>query len=165
MLPNRLAYAFGLMLIPVEIFLAVAFAIGLWLDVTVGLAAVVLALFLIAVGTNLMRHRKISCGCFGNSGEQISLRTLSRLLMLVVVALAQTAFESIVGIPLLSVHSLSMDEATLGFLLQSLFLALFSMAMAGWVLNLPELIPAVRNYHRIQDSSRAALDANQPGGE
>jgi hypothetical protein len=82
-LPESLSFGVGLMLIPVEIFLASAHLSGwlLWAAVPLGLAT--LASFAIAVGVNLKRGRALPCHCFGGQGgETISGRTLARLLLL-----------------------------------------------------------------------------------
>uniref|UniRef100_A0A831TDW5 Methylamine utilisation protein MauE domain-containing protein n=1 Tax=Thermorudis peleae TaxID=1382356 RepID=A0A831TDW5_9BACT len=81
-LPTRMTRALALALIPVEAFLAVAFLTGRIVAVALPLAAATLLVFLVAVSINLRRGRRIPCGCFGQASEPISLRTITRLLML-----------------------------------------------------------------------------------
>ncbi len=76
-LPAGVAYVFGLALIPLEIFLTLAFLTGWLTDVALPVATLMLIAFLVAVGVNLRRGRQIPCGCFGNVSELISPRTLA----------------------------------------------------------------------------------------
>ena len=82
-LPQSLAFGAGLLLIPLEIFLAVSHLSGWWLAFGAQLGLGMLASFAIAVTVNLKRGRVLPCYCFGGSeGEQISRRTLARLALL-----------------------------------------------------------------------------------
>lgn len=94
-LPDKAASAFALILIPVEAFLAVAFLTGWLTDIALPLAAVMLLMFLVAVGMNLRRDRRVPCGCFGDASERISPRTLARLLLLLIVVLLLIAFKAV----------------------------------------------------------------------
>src|SRR5688572_2451657 len=64
-LPAKAAYMFALILIPAEALLAISFLTGWLTSITLPLATVMLIAFLVAVGINLRRGRRISCGCFG----------------------------------------------------------------------------------------------------
>ena len=82
-LPERLGFAFGLLLLPVEAFLAVAHLTGWGLGLAAPLGIATLASFGLAVGVNLRRGGGLPCFCFGSgSDETLSLRSLVRLLLL-----------------------------------------------------------------------------------
>jgi hypothetical protein len=85
-LPRPLAYAFGVVVIPVEVFLAVSHLTGWALGLAMPLALFLLLSFAAAVGINLRRDRDLLCHCFDSvHGERISQRSLFQLLLLVAV--------------------------------------------------------------------------------
>jgi hypothetical protein len=106
---------------------------------------VMLIAFLVAVGINLRRGRKISCGCFGNANEQISSRTVARLLLLLTVVLLLLALRSMENTALLNLGTMMADGSTLMYLLQTAFLAASLILLASWMLSLPELVVLIRH--------------------
>ncbi len=144
-LPAQVAYVFALALIPLEAFLAMAFLTGRLTDVALPLASVLLILFLFAVGINVKRGRRVACGCFGNASEQISPRTLARLLLLLTVVLLLIAFRSAGGASWPSFGTMNVNVSTFTYLLQTVFLAAFLIILAAWMLSLPELVFLVRH--------------------
>lgn len=84
--PRPLAWMTGIVLIATEAAVAVSLLTSWWLDVGATLALALLLTFLAAVSLNLTRNRRIPCGCFGSSNEEISGLTVVRLLMLVALA-------------------------------------------------------------------------------
>lgn len=143
-LPSTVAYVFGLGLIPTESFLAIAFLTGWWIEIALPLAAGMLIVFSIAVGINLRRGRQIACGCFGSVAEQISPRTLARLLLLITIVLLLSVFRSVGSGSLFSVGKVMADISNLRYLIEMAFLAVFIVVVADWILNLPELIFLLR---------------------
>ncbi len=81
-LRNPMTFAFGLLLMPGEVFLALSHLTGWLIVVGVPLAMVTLVSFAVAVGVNLLRRREVPCYCFGDGRETISGRSLTRLLMM-----------------------------------------------------------------------------------
>jgi magnesium-transporting ATPase (P-type) len=138
-LPAGMARAFGLALIPTEAFLAAAFFSGWWTSVALPLAAVLLVAFLVAVGVNLRRGRRVSCGCFGNATERISLRTAARLLLLLVVVLLLIAVRSVGDAAIPRLGSLPADVTVPVYLLETAALSAFLVVLSVWALALPEL--------------------------
>jgi len=133
-LPEKLAYGFAFVVITLETFSAIAFLTGWLFNIAAPLAAIMLLAFLVAIGINLRRGRKLSCGCFGEASEQISTRTLARLSMLLAVLLFVVAIggQEYVLSPTLGTSW----GAT--FLL-TLFLAGFLLLLGSWILNVHEL--------------------------
>jgi len=83
-LPPGLAYSVGLLLVPLEGFLAASHLTGWLLALAVPLGLGTLVTFGVAVGINLGRGRELPCHCFaGQGGETISGTTLARILLLV----------------------------------------------------------------------------------
>jgi hypothetical protein len=138
-IPAPLAFALGIILIPIETWLAIAFATGWWIDTAIPVSFVVLTIFFIAVTINLRRKRPIACGCFGDASEEISLRTLVRLFLLMGAVLIVLLGG---GVSLAS-HLFAAEQATsdtaIVFAL-SLILAIFLLLIGSWVLSLPELL-------------------------
>lgn len=157
-LPAHAAAVFGAVLIPLELFLALALLTGLGTNIALPLATVLLLIFLAAIGINLWRGRKIACGCFGNAREPISLRTVARLLLLLTVVLLLIAFRSVGLVSLPSALLIVGDRAMFISLLYTIFLAVFLILLGAWMLNLPELVMLVRHWCRIQPSSDNTQD-------
>lgn len=149
--PAKTALGLALILIFLEAFLAIAFLTGWLVNVALPLAITMLILFFIAVGINLRRGRQINCGCFGDSLEQISLRTLARLLLLLTTTLVLLIFNGTVN-TLSFTEQIILDSSTLIYLMQTIFFAAFLLLMANWFLNLPELAVIVRHGYGIQFS-------------
>jgi hypothetical protein len=82
-LPESLAYYFGLLIISSEAFLTVSHLTGWQLAFAVPLGLAVVVSIATAVLINLKRGQVLPCYCFGTQGrETISRRTLARLLLL-----------------------------------------------------------------------------------
>lgn len=146
-LPAPLAFALGLALLPVETWLAVALLGGLGLAAALPATSLVLAVFLVAVGINLQRGRKISCGCLGRNSEEISPRTAIRLSLLLAVSLALTAARQ-AGLPAAELAALY--DAVCTLLLAGSFLL-----FGAWALRAPELRPMFRAWRRPRRPSPA----------
>jgi hypothetical protein len=137
---NVAAYA----LIAVESFLAVALLLGVLVTIALPVAAAMLLAFLAAVGINLRRGRQIPCGCFGNPQEQISTRTVVRLLVLLAGFMLLAAFVAS-GVRVVRVDVLiSQGLAGLTYALQIASLAAFLGLATLWLLHLPELLVVLR---------------------
>ena len=116
----------------------VAIAVGLvaevaprWTAITSG---TLLGLFLVALGVNLWRGRRVSCGCFGDASEQISWRIVTRVVLLLAAsaALALTA-------------DAPRDRAIdLGAAVAIGALALATLAAGAWLTRADELIGVFR---------------------
>ncbi|MGI8589094.1 MAG: MauE/DoxX family redox-associated membrane protein [Chloroflexia bacterium] len=144
-LPAKVANVFAFMLIPLEAFLAIAFFTGWLTDLALPVATAVLMSFLIAVGINLRRGRKISCGCFENASERISNRTLVRLLLLLSGVLLSVVLRNIGGSALPSFGAVTVDASVAVNLLLSALLAVCIILVGMWILSLPELVFLVRH--------------------
>lgn len=141
-LPPILSFTFGLALIPLEIFLGVAFLTGWLTDVALPVATTVLISFITAVGVNLRRGRNVACGCFGSASEQISARTVARLLVLLSVVLVLAALRSVGRVPLsglVGIGSMAPETSMPPYLLQTACLSVFLFLLATWCLRLGEL--------------------------
>ncbi len=160
-LPDQVAYVFALTLIPLEAFLAIALLTGFLTDIALPLAITLLIVFFVGVGINLKRGRRISCGCFGETSEQISPRTLARLFLLLTVVLLLVVFRNIGGTSLPHLGAMTANGSTLIYLLQSVFLAVFLILLGAWILNLPELALLVRHWRGGQLLSGDTKDRNE----
>ena len=67
LLPDAAVGAFALVLPWLELLAGVALFLGLWRREAAGLLAVLLVVFIGALGINLARQHPVDCGCFGTS--------------------------------------------------------------------------------------------------
>lgn len=137
--PQRIARMLGFGVLPAELLLAIAF-LGGWLLVPASLIALgMIAIFAGAVVVNLRRGRRIPCGCFGDRGETISIRTVARLAFLMVGALAVLAID-VSGSHQWSVDLLVREPGGAGqYLLEIVPLGLLLALASAWVFHVPEL--------------------------
>jgi hypothetical protein len=132
-------------LIAVESFLAFAFLSGWLVVAAVPMGAVALALFGSVTYVNLRRGRDVPCGCFGNAGERISGRSLTRLGLL---AAALVAYAVAVASPdaapaspgWLAAHSGSVPA----YVVEIASLSTFFVVLATWALGHRELLAVIR---------------------
>lgn len=149
-LPPSVACVFALVVIPLELFLAFAFLTGRLVIAALPVAMALLLAFLIAVGINLQRGRRVPCGCFGEASEPISPRAVARLLLLLAVTLLLAAVRSTGSSAWPPSGTLTADAAAIAHLLQAAALAAFLLLSGAWLLSLPELLPLARQWQRRQ---------------
>jgi putative oxidoreductase len=78
-----IAVQIGLIIIPLEGFLAISHLSGWMLSLSALIGCGLLSIFAVAVTVNLYWGRAVPCYCFGGGGDDtISLRTLARLVLL-----------------------------------------------------------------------------------
>jgi hypothetical protein len=143
-LPAPISHIFGLAVILVEVFLAIAMFTGWLTNVALPLAVGLLLTFLMGVSINLVRGRKIACGCFGDEREHISPRTLVRLILLLIAVLWIAAFRS-AGIALLSrIDWLPIIGFSFAYLVIIASMSVFLLLLASWLLSTPELFYLMR---------------------
>ncbi|MFG1700621.1 peroxiredoxin family protein [Nonomuraea sp. NPDC049309] len=95
LLPARLATAAALAVIAAEPVAAVLLAVPGTRRIGGTLAALLFAAFLIAIGSALARRLDVACGCFGGSGDRVSVRTFVRTGLLLVLALMATYAQDV----------------------------------------------------------------------
>lgn len=128
--PTELAPLLARGLIGVEALLALTLLTGAVIDLSAPLALATVSTFAGAVGINLLRQRKISCGCFGVRSETISGRTLGRLALLVLAAAFLTVTTTVMAVTPVSPGSLAGETVALSL----------GLLVAGmWVSHLPEV--------------------------
>lgn len=147
-LPPGVAYIVGLAVIPAEAFLAIAFLTGVFGDIALLIALAMLSAFSVAVGINLRRGRKISCGCFGKTGEKLSPRTLARLLLLLSVVALLLVSTGLRNAPMPTPQSIITNTSSPIYLLEAAFLAFFLLVLGALILTLPELTLLFRQSPR-----------------
>lgn len=141
-LPPPIAKVYGIVLIPLEMIIGV----GLLTEWAVGPAAIaglfLLVSFLLAVGSNVRRHREVMCYCFGGpSKEIISVRSLARIVLLILATsiilfgLALRREETLS----ITFGKLSVDNSLISSLIQ-IILALFVIICGMWLLAAPDII-------------------------
>lgn len=138
-LPGRIARRAAVPVVTLEIILGLALVTGwlLWLALPIAIAT--LLAFAVGVAINVRRGRSVPCGCFGTSGELISLRSLARLGLLIVASfslLGIVASES----KLLTVDALigAGDEAIL-YAVEVLSVTTFIVVAGLWLLHAREV--------------------------
>jgi hypothetical protein len=128
-LPASLALFFGMLVIPLEFWLALAHLTGWTLNLAVPIGLILLVVFAVAITVNLLRGRILPCHCFGASrGESISRRSIGRVLLL-----ASGEAFLIPERSFLSRQSISFPAST------SFFWAAILLITASWLLNVGDL--------------------------
>jgi hypothetical protein len=159
-LPDRISYMAGLLLIPTEILLAATHLTGRLSAFGVLLGIVVLACFTAGVALNLRRGRLLPCHCFGDSkGDVISGRTLARLILLMVGELLLLADFSFSGANNLANPDRFRDVSEFA----SAFLsAIFLLVLGNWLLNASDVVKLLRPWNIYSaESLRSASDSIQ----
>ena len=135
LLPRSATRGFAALVIAAESFLAFAFLTGWATSIALPLAALVVALFAVAVAVNLRRGQQVPCGCFGGESENISGRSLARLATLLGAVLLLALVRPDVTVATLAEDSVSAlrDLVLVGAVAAVLVLG------AAWLLNLREL--------------------------
>lgn len=142
LLPDSLAFAVGLLLIPIEIILGVSHLVGWRLSYMAPLALATLISFAFAVSVNLRRGRVLPCYCFGGQGgERISSRTLVRLGLLIAGELFVLADPKLSVAGRLTYPERTSDLAVLSTIL---ICAVFVLVAGRWVLTIPDIIDLFR---------------------
>jgi uncharacterized membrane protein YphA (DoxX/SURF4 family) len=120
-----------------ELFVGISLLSGLVPWIALALAIALVVSFIIAVGVNLLRGRKIACGCFGSS-DQISLGTLVRLIVLLV---GCVAVPTLVGIdPAVTTWSLLGGGGfSVAYMLDAVLLSVFLVVVVVWLSRLSDL--------------------------
>jgi Methylamine utilisation protein MauE len=141
-LPDRVSYLAGLLLIPTEILLAATHLTGWLLSFGVLSGIVVLTCFMAGVAINLRRGRLLPCHCFGASkGDVISGRTLARLALLMageLLLLASADFSS-ANSPVNLDRFRDVSEFGPAFLS-----AVFVLVFGNWLLNAADVVKLLR---------------------
>jgi len=150
--------ALGLMII--EPFLAITFLTGWLANVALPLAAGCLLIFLIVVLINLGRGNQVACGCFGGTGEQISVRTATRLGLLIAVAALLAVLRATGSSPLILVSLTPPGVIAVNNVVQIAIGSVFSLITALWALSLPELTSLARHIGHRQTLSPAEVERN-----
>jgi hypothetical protein len=141
-LPESLAYGVGLLLIPLEVFLAVSHLTGWLLAFAVPIGLAMLASFATAVAVNLRRGRVLPCYCFGGyGGETIAGGTLARLLLLFAGELLLLADPSLFMTGQLVYPDRITSFSELGL---TLFWAMFLLVVGFWFLSVTDVIKLSR---------------------
>lgn len=159
-LPDRVSYLGGLLLIPTEFFIAATHLTGWSLSFGVLLGVVTLACFTAGVAVNLKRGRLLPCHCFGDSKRDvISGRTLARLVLLTAgesLLLADVAFSR-------TNNPVSLDLVRDVSEFSSAFLsALFLLVFGNWLIYASDVAKLLQPW-RVdeEESSKSASDATQ----
>jgi hypothetical protein len=142
LLPGPLTRTAAFCVITVESFLALAFLTGWLVAIAIPVAVCVLLSFAAGVAINLRRGRRPACGCFGNQGEPISGRSLSRLSILIAAVLLLAALPAS---PVAIGDLVDMGSSALRYLVEVAALTAFVLLAATWSLSLPELAFTLRH--------------------
>lgn len=158
-LPRALAFGVGLVLLPLEIFVAVSHLSGWMLETAVPTALAMLTAFGIAVTVNLVRGRAVPCHCFGGAeGENLSARTLTRVLLLLGAEVFLLGDPGLAAGTRLTYPTRVASFADLGV---AVLWATIVLIGGLWLLNVPELARVFRLCRRCGFSIRMASSRTQ----
>lgn len=138
--PERLTRVGAATVVCAEGVLGLALVTGTGGLLAVALTAVLFTVFGVAVAINLRRGRRVPCGCFGSTEEEISRRTLARVGLLITAATTLIAMV-LSGSSLTAVSELMAGGSQeFGYMLQIASLGGFLILVGMWILALPEVI-------------------------
>lgn len=152
-LPSQPAYIFGFILIPLETYVALSLLTGVTAELALLAAGFLLLIFLAAVVMNVWRGRAISCGCFGQTSEPISLRTIVRLVLLLLLAIIPIIGRYGANVTPIQPLSLIISVTGVVDLLQAMLFAALVIVIGMWLLSLPEMVSLIKHFYRSQASS------------
>lgn len=139
--PRNLLQATAFVLIGVEAYLGLSLLAGWMLVVVLPVTVATFCGFAVAVGINLQRGRNVPCGCFGDASDQISARTLVRLLSLLALCIVLVVASRVWAIdPPTMEASASAGQAGVRNLIESATFAAALIASATWALRVWELV-------------------------
>lgn len=150
LLPRAVVRPVAYALIAVEAFLAVALITGWAVGIAMPVAIASVLVFMVGVGVNLRRGRRVRCGCFGGAGEVLSARTMARLVLLLAGTTALLVAHIVDGGSAWTLSRLA-DGAD-G--LQLAGVAAFWLMFGLWLLQLPELTSLLRGPRSDRTASR-----------
>jgi hypothetical protein len=162
LVPAALAPAVARALIGVEALLALTLLTGTVVRLAAPLALATFSAFTAAVGINLLRNRKVPCGCFGAASETISGHTLSRLALLVLAAAFVTVATTVMGVAPFSPTSPAGGPAAASQLLETVVVGLGLLLVGMWASHLPEVWSILGSFRRPAGRPETS---NQRGGE
>ena len=152
LLPQRLGYWFGLLVIPLETWLALAHLTGWKLQLAVRVTLALFASFAFAISINLLRGHRLPCYCFGeNDDELISGSTLLRLAILLLgeAALLRRHYaEKMTSL----VFATTPAHESIGFAVLTAVLVLIA---TTWLLSIPDLFDLLRPCPRCGSNKEA----------
>jgi hypothetical protein len=136
-LPSGVAFAVGLVLIPLELLLALAHLTGWMIVLAVPVGCFTLVAFTIAVSVNLASGRSLPCYCFGTeSSDFLSPKSLVRLLFIISGELAISFGPGFWRLP--ASRPVTIPSLNDGVILLSLATSLSLTSI--WVLQIGELL-------------------------
>lgn len=142
---ERLARPLAGLVVALETLLALSFLSGALLVPALAIASVLVSLFCAAAWTNLARGHITACGCFGDPQENISARTVGRLvgLLAAVLVLAAVVYANQVSVTTV-VTLVDNGPSALAYLIETLGLSSAMLLGAAWLYVSPDLVPVLR---------------------
>jgi hypothetical protein len=136
---ERPARVVGLLVPPTEMLLAGAHLTGFALMPLAACGLVMLACFVLAVGTVLWRGSATECQCFGNDGQAISSVTITRILVLAIGELLVLATFDPTNAHYLIDPTVAGSERTLVFMT-----AILVLICGSWLTRIHEVLQLAR---------------------
>ena len=131
-LPPAASFIAGLTLIPLEVFLAFSHVTGQFAQPAVLVGLVTLVIFAVVIGLTLSRGRSVPCRCFGEKSEILSIRSLLRVLLLMLGELFLLRRDK-----LINVWDSALTAQIVGFAIIWVVAVLIT---AMWIFSMPDLI-------------------------
>jgi uncharacterized membrane protein YphA (DoxX/SURF4 family) len=127
-----------------ECIVALALIAGYFVSFAGSVALITLAAFTTGISFNLIRGRRIPCGCFGSRSDAISPRALTRIALLALPTIALL----VIGGSTVTARTLIEGEAeSLLHLVEAASAAAFFLVVGAWLLALPEVAQALHIPH------------------
>lgn len=150
-LPTSLTIPVAGLVVGAEVAVGFALLSGVVVWFAIPLAFLLVTSFAVAVSVNLLRDRKIACGCFGSS-ERISVGTLIRLMVLLCACIAVPVLGG--RNPSVTTQTIFTDGRSAAYVLDTLLLSAFLVAVLAWLSRLTDLRVLVTLQPRRSDEAR-----------
>lgn len=134
--PAALVTTVAFVTVVVEITIGAALLAGYLVAAAVPTGLAALAAFALGISVNLIRGRRIPCGCFGSRADTISARSLMRIALLTIPLAALAVFG---GSGTTSRALISGGAEGVPLLIEVTSLAVFLLILGTWLLALPEV--------------------------
>jgi hypothetical protein len=156
LVPARVLPGFTAGLIVAELTVALALLSGWARSPALLLALIILIVFFAATTIVLRQGRRVPCGCFGEKSEEVSRRSLMRLVLLITAAIFATIAPATPGAQ--NMLAGNMKQAA-SYLLEMGSVSVALILIGIWILESPRLAVTLRTMRERNGEARRAREA------
>ncbi len=156
LVPARVLPGFAAGLIVGELAVALGLLGGRGRSPALLLALIILIVFFAATTIVLRQGRRVPCGCFGEQTEEVTGRSLMRLVLLIAAVIFATIVPATPGAQ--DMLAWDMKQAA-GYLLEMGSVSVALIVIGMWILESPRLVSSLRSMREQNSEARRAREA------